>query len=129
MTPLDPVMLIGRTNARPPHVPFGIKAADRFHHLYIIGRTGTGKSNLLACLARQDIDAGHGLAVIDPHGDLAVRLREAVPHHRQNDLVYLDPADPVMGRWLSQSTKCMRNARYSIGENTELWPNFDTNSA
>ncbi len=88
----DPIAYFGRTNRRPPDKVFGIKHADRFHHFYAIGRTGTGKSTLLETLALQDIRKGNGLAVIDPHGDLVERLVRSVPSERAKDLVYLNPA-------------------------------------
>lgn len=71
---------------------FGVKVADRFHHIYAIGRTGTGKSTLLETLAHQDIRAGRGVAVIDPHGDLVERLARNIPKDRAQDLIYLNPA-------------------------------------
>lgn len=66
---------------------------ERRRHLYVIGQTGTGKSTLLLNLIRQDLAAGEGLALLDPHGDLALAAVEYVPRRRTNDLVYLDPAD------------------------------------
>lgn len=66
---------------------------ERRRHLYVIGQTGTGKSTLLLNLIRQDLAAGEGLALLDPHGDLALAALEYVPSRRTNDLVYLDPAD------------------------------------
>jgi hypothetical protein len=92
MTHDESITYFARTNKRPPHKIFGIKHEDRFHHIYTIGRTGTGKSTLLETLALQDIRNGHGLAVIDPHGDLVERLRAAVPVERFPDLIYLNPA-------------------------------------
>lgn len=62
--------------------------------MYVIGRTGTGKTTLIEVLARQDIDHGRGLCVIDPHGDLAERLVAAVPEYRKADLVYFNVPDP-----------------------------------
>src|SRR2546427_4484264 len=53
---------------------FGIKAEDRFLHVYIIGKTGTGKSTLLETMALQDLERGNGFALIDPHGDLVARI-------------------------------------------------------
>lgn len=73
---------------------FGIKQADRLSHLYIIGKTGAGKTTLIETLARQDIVQGRGVCVIDPHGDLADRLVAKVPPERTGDLVYLNVADP-----------------------------------
>ena len=66
---------------------------ERRRHLYVIGQTGTGKSTLLLNLIRQDLVAGQGLALLDPHGDLAEALLAHVPRSRTNDLVYVNPAD------------------------------------
>jgi hypothetical protein len=66
---------------------------ERRRHLYIVGQTGTGKSTLLLNLIRQDLIAGQGLALLDPHGDLAEAVLAHIPRHRTNDLVYLNPAD------------------------------------
>lgn len=71
----------------------GISQPDRRYHFYAIGRTGTGKSTLLFTKIVQDLNAGNGLALIDPHGDLAQRALSFVPRHRQNDCVYINPAD------------------------------------
>jgi hypothetical protein len=73
--------------------PFGLSRADRRHHLYVLGKTGTGKTTLLRNLILQDIQAGEGIAVIDPHGDLAADLLNHIPPHRTDDVVYFDPAD------------------------------------
>ena len=72
-------------------MPFGLAAADRRQHTYIIGKSGTGKSTLLQNLIIQDIRAGRGVACIDPHGDLALSLLDHIPRHRTDDLVYFDP--------------------------------------
>jgi len=72
---------------------FGIKKPDRRRHVYIIGKTGTGKSTLIANMAINDIRNNKGVAVIDPHGDLCKILLDFVPSHRINDVCYLDPAD------------------------------------
>ncbi len=66
---------------------------DRRRHLYIIGQTGTGKSNLLKEMAKQDVRNGKGLCVIDPHGDFAEDVLTAVPKERAEDVVYFDPSD------------------------------------
>lgn len=66
---------------------------ERRRHLYIIGQTGTGKSTLLLNLLAQDLNAGEGLALLDPHGDLAVAALTLIPKSRSNDLVYINPAD------------------------------------
>ncbi|KAB2938284.1 MAG: type IV secretion system DNA-binding domain-containing protein [Hyphomicrobium sp.] len=66
---------------------------DRRRHIYLIGKTGTGKSTLLLNLMLADLERGHGFALIDPHGDLALAVAAATPAWRTNDVVYLDPSD------------------------------------
>ncbi len=67
--------------------------ADRRRHLYLIGKTGTGKSTLLFNLMMADLDFDRGFALLDPHGDLAQAVADAVPSSRTNDVLYFDPAD------------------------------------
>lgn len=81
------------TDARGKKVRFGIKAKDRLRHMYIIGKTGMGKSTMLENLAIQDIQNGEGLAFIDPHGSTAERLLDYVPEHRIKDVLYIAPFD------------------------------------
>lgn len=73
--------------------PFVLHPHDRRHHLYAIGKSGTGKTTLLRNLILQDICAGNGVGVIDPHGDLATELLDYIPRHRIEDVVYFNPAD------------------------------------
>lgn len=73
--------------------PFGISRTARRQHLYTIGKTGTGKTTLLRNLICQDIERGHGVGVIDPHGDLAEELLDCIPPWRTDHVVYFDPAD------------------------------------
>src|SRR5712671_5336467 len=73
--------------------PFGLSIEDRRRHLYVIGKTGTGKSTLLRNLIAQDIAAGRGLMLLDPHGDLAEELLDCIPPRRIEDVVYVAPAD------------------------------------
>jgi energy-coupling factor transporter ATP-binding protein EcfA2 len=81
------------TDARGKKQPFGIKAKDRPRHMYVIGKTGMGKSTMLANMAIQDIRNGEGLAVIDPHGSLVEELLAYIPAERVNDVVYFAPFD------------------------------------
>jgi len=87
------IVVFGETNFRNRKVRFGIKTDDRRRHMYIVGKTGMGKSELLKNLAVQDIEAGRGLAFVDPHGDIAQALLDYVPSSRINDVIYFDPAD------------------------------------
>jgi hypothetical protein len=84
---------IGITNYRNTNKKFGIKDNDRLGHIYCIGKTGVGKSTLLKNMAMSDIERGNGLAVIDPHGDVAEELLARIPEGRKKDLVYFNPAD------------------------------------
>jgi hypothetical protein len=72
---------------------FGIKEVDRRRHMYIIGKTGAGKSTLIANMAIDDIRRGRGIGIVDPHGDLAETILEYIPKRRMNDVVYLEPFD------------------------------------
>ena len=89
----DQLSYFACTTARARPVPFGIKQADRFSHVYVIGKTGVGKSTLLEVLARQDLEAGRGFALIDPHGDLVEGVWEAVPSSLRDRVVYLNAPD------------------------------------
>ena len=90
----DQITQIGRVDFRNDRRVFGIKREDRFSHIYVIGKTGTGKSTLLETMALQDLEQGNGFALIDPHGDLVERIATRVPASRQEDVVYLNAADP-----------------------------------
>ncbi len=84
---------IGVTNFRNDKTPFGIKNIDRLNHIYVIGKTGTGKSTLLLNMAISDIQRGNGICLIDPHGDIAEKILEYVPEERITDVIYFNPAD------------------------------------
>jgi energy-coupling factor transporter ATP-binding protein EcfA2 len=87
------ITFFARANYHDKRRVFGIRAADRFAHMYVIGKTGSGKSTLLDTLVRQDIKAGHGLALLDPHGDLVERIVAAVPDARRQDVIYFNVPD------------------------------------
>ena len=89
---MEDISYFGNTSGRLTHRRFGIKQDDRLFHVHVIGKTGTGKTTFLETLLKQDIDAGRGVALIDPHGDLALRIREYAK--RRNDVIYIDAADP-----------------------------------
>ena len=86
-------VVIGERQGYGQRLPFGLSIADRRQHLYLIGKTGTGKSTLLRNLIVQDIEAGRGCMLLDPHGDLADELLDYIPPRRTEDLVYFHPAD------------------------------------
>ncbi len=88
------VSYFARTNHRNTSVPFGIKQADRLSHMYVIGKTGVGKSTLLKMLALQDFQYGRGFALVDPHGDLVEPLAKGIATLDPERLVYLDAANP-----------------------------------
>ncbi|MBI4065135.1 DUF87 domain-containing protein [Candidatus Gottesmanbacteria bacterium] len=87
------INFFARTEFRNKPATFGIKKDDRRKHLYIVGKTGTGKSTMIANMAINDMRNGEGVAVIDPHGDLCDLLLDFVPSYRINDVAYLDPSD------------------------------------
>ena len=81
------------TNYRNNRQIFGIKADDRRRHFYVVGKTGSGKSTLLENMAIADVQAGHGLAIVDPHGEFAEKILDYVPEERIKDVIYFDPSD------------------------------------
>ncbi len=86
-------LYIGDNLFRNEKKPIFLKTEDRFRHFYVIGQTGTGKSSILSVMMRQDVRAGRGLAVMDPHGDLVKDILNFIPKNRADDLVYFDPGD------------------------------------
>ena len=89
----QPCIIIGEREGWGNPQRFGIAAADERHHLYIIGKTGSGKTTLLRNLIIQHIALGHGVGVIDPHGDLAEELLHHIPPKRADHLVYFNPGN------------------------------------
>ena len=88
-------LFLGRSVFRGVDRPVYLSEDDRRKHMYIIGRTGTGKSELLKTLMLQDILAGKGLCFIDPHGDAAEELLQLIPPQRAEDVIYFDPSDMI----------------------------------
>lgn len=87
------VTVFAKTNFRNQERKFGIKVDDRRRHMYLIGKTGMGKSVALENMIIQDIRAGKGLCVVDPHGELVEKVIRFIPPERINDVVYINPAD------------------------------------
>lgn len=90
---LEKVTYFAETDSRHERKKFGIKATDRSKHTYVIGKSGMGKSTLLENMAIQDIQNGHGMVFIDPHGGTADKLLEYIPEERVKDLLYFAPFD------------------------------------
>jgi energy-coupling factor transporter ATP-binding protein EcfA2 len=89
----DQPITIGERHGWGNSQPFGIAVVDERQHIYIIGKTGSGKTTLLRNLILQHIALGHGVGVIDPHGDLAEELLNHIPPGRADHLVYFNPGD------------------------------------
>lgn len=87
------VIRFARVDFRNDRRVFGIKTEDRFSHVYIIGKTGTGKSTLLETMALQDLEQGSGFALIDPHGDLVERIAAHARRSGRSDTFYLNAPD------------------------------------
>lgn len=87
------ITLFAETNFRNQRRRFGIKTDDRRKHIYIVGKTGMGKTVLQENMVMSDIMAGHGVCYIDPHGDTAEKILDYIPSNRINDVVYFNPAD------------------------------------
>jgi hypothetical protein len=85
--------VLGRTDYRNKSAIFGIKLDDRKRHIYVIGKSGTGKSTLLENMIIDDIVEGRGVVLVDPHGELADKVVESIPENRIKDVIILDPAD------------------------------------
>lgn len=92
-TPDNQVVLFGRTEFRNTVTNFGIKMDDRRRHMYVIGKSGMGKSELLKMLAIQDIQDGRGVCFMDPHGDPVYDLLDYIPPERVKDVIFINPAD------------------------------------
>lgn len=89
----EQINFFAKTNFRNRQVPFGIKTDDRRRHMYIVGKTGMGKSTMMENMAIQDIRNGKGVCFIDPHGDLVQNILNYIPKERINDVVYFNPSD------------------------------------
>lgn len=87
------ITFFAQTNFRNQMITFGIKRADRRNHLYILGKTGTGKSTLLETMMMDDLKKGFGFALLDPHGDLVKKIKSQIPWSRKDDVIDFDVSD------------------------------------
>ena len=90
---MDEIVPFAETNFRNRQQRFGIKTDDRRRHMYVIGKTGMGKTTLLENMVIDDIRAGRGVAVVDPHGEFAEKMLNFVPKERVEDVIYFNPSD------------------------------------
>jgi len=125
--PSSEIILLGKAIYHGQEKEFGIKLDDRRKHIYIVGKTGMGKSVLLENMAIQDIEAGKGVGIIDPHGELAEKILDLIPRSRVNDVIYFNPADYD---W-AIGFNIMENVNYSsrhlvaagvLGVFKKIWP-------
>lgn len=120
------IALFAQTTFRNQFKKFGIKTDDRRRHMYLIGKTGMGKSTIQENMIVGDIRAGNGLAVVDPHGDLAEKIIQYIPNNRIKDVVYFNPADmdyPIAFNVLEQVDPHLRHLVASglLGVFQKLW--------
>ena len=121
------INFFAKTNFRNQERVFGIKRDDRRRHMYVIGKTGMGKSNLLENMAIQDIRNGEGVCVVDPHGEFAEKMLKSVPSHRVNDVIYFNPSDaefPLAFNILESVDDDKKNlvASGMMGVFKKIWP-------
>jgi len=90
---MDDILYFAKTNFRNQERVFGIKADDRRRHMYVIGKSGTGKTTLLTNMVIADIRAGRGVCLVDPHGEAAEEILHFVPEERIDDVIYINPSD------------------------------------
>lgn len=108
---------------------FGIRKKDRRNHIYVIGKTGTGKSTLLKNMLVSDIRQGDGLALIDPHGDLADNILSYVPEERMEDVIYFNPSDTKYPIAFNPLEETRSEQRYLVASGLisifkKIWPDY-----
>lgn len=124
---MNDLTLLGQTNFRNQKKKFGIKTDDRRRHMYVIGKTGMGKTTILENMVVSDILAGRGVGVIDPHGEFAEKILDFVPESRIEDVIYFNPADidhPVAFNPLESVNPEFRHLVASgiMGVFKKIWP-------
>ena len=124
---MNEINFFGQTNFRGERVKFGIKTDDRRRHVYLIGKTGVGKTTLLENMVIADIRSGKGVAVVDPHGEFAQKILDFVPENRVDDVIYFNPADinyPIAFNPLETVSAEYRHLIASgiMGVFKKLWP-------
>jgi hypothetical protein len=108
------ITVFAETNFRNERKRFGIKRRDRRAHMYLIGKTGMGKSTLMENMIVSDLQRGEGLAVLDPHGDLVARLKRRIPPAREADVILFDPTDGTRALTLNLLDASGKAARHLV---------------
>ncbi|MEP6673658.1 MAG: hypothetical protein ABJA78_00825 [Ferruginibacter sp.] len=114
---MDGITYIAVTNYKNKNIKFGIKKTDRFGHIYCIGKTGSGKSTLLLNMAISDILSGEGIALIDPHGDIAEEILQYVPKKRITDVIYFNATDKDYPIAFNPLHNVKEEDRYTVASN------------
>ena len=122
-------LVLGDALAKEGAHPFSLSPEERRQHVYVVGKTGTGKSTLLASLIAQDLATGRGVGLIDPHGDLAEQVLSLVPPARDGEVLYFDPADvdhPVAFNplWVRDPREGTLVASSAVGAMRKLYGEF-----
>ncbi|MBI2459613.1 MAG: type IV secretion system DNA-binding domain-containing protein [Parcubacteria group bacterium] len=122
----EEITVFAETNFRNQYRQFGIKTDDRRRHMYLVGKTGMGKSTILENMIVDDIRSGKGVMVVDPHGDLAEKIIDYIPSGRVNDVIYFNPSDidyPIAFNIVEQVDAHLRHLVASglIGVFKKLW--------
>ncbi len=125
--PTNDICLFGQTFYRNQMRRFGIKTDDRRRHMYVIGKTGMGKTTVMENMVLNDIYKGHGVGIVDPHGDFAEKIIDFIPPHRINDVVYFNPGDvdnPIGFNVLEVTTEEQKHliAAGLMGIFKKIWP-------
>ena len=123
------INVFAKTNFRNKEVAFGIKTDDRRRHMYILGKTGMGKTTMIENMIIQDIHAGHGVAFVDPHGDSVEKILDYIPADRINDVAYFNPSDmdfPIAFNPLEAVDQQYKHLVASglMGVFTKIWANL-----
>ncbi len=125
--PAENLTILGESVFHGHRQQFGIRPEDRARHMYVIGKTGMGKSTLLLNMVYSDVHSGKGVAVIDPHGDLIESILQFIPKNRSNDVILFDPSDrdfPISFNMLECANPDQRSLICSglMSVFTKLWP-------